>query len=114
MEGLWELFPIFLVEHSDQWAEDYKEIEILLRDLLAYCLIHRISHIGSTTTKGIWAKKIVDVLVEISESSRLKDMAQILEQNGFTIMSAEEARISLNKGYTQNGFADRVYHIILR
>lgn len=114
LEELWELFPIFLVEHTDKWADDYKEIEILLQDLFASCPIHRINHIGSTTIKGIWAKNIVDVMVEIPESSSLKDMAQVLEQNGFTIMSSEANRISLNKGYTENGFADKVYHIHLR
>ena len=114
LEELWELFPIFLVEHTDKWADDYKEIEILLQDLFASCPIHRIIHIGSTTIKGIWAKNIVDVMVEIPESSSLKDMAQVLEQNGFTIMSSEANRISLNKGYTENGFADKVYHIHLR
>ena len=72
LEELWELFPIFLVEHTDKWADDYKEIEILLQDLFASCPIHRISHIGSTTIKGIWAKNIVDVMVEIPESSSLK------------------------------------------
>ena len=67
LEELWELFPIFLVEHIDKWADDYKEIEILLQNLFAGFPIHRISHIGSTTIKGIWAKNIVDVLVEIPE-----------------------------------------------
>ena len=114
LEELWELFPIFLVEHNDKWADDYKEIEILLQDLFAGYPIHRISHIGSTTIKRIWAKNIVDVMVEIPDSSSLKDMARVLEQNGFTIMSSEANRISLNKGYTENGFADKVYHIHLR
>ena len=114
LEELWKLFPIFLVEHTDKWIDDYKEIETLLRDLFAGCPVHGISHIGSTAIKGIWAKNIVDVMVEIPESSRLMDMARILEQNGFIIMSAEANRISLNKGYTENGFADKVYHIHLR
>lgn len=114
LEELWELFPIFLVEHNDHWKDDYKEIEICLHDLLKDCPVHRISHIGSTSIQGIKAKNIVDVLIEIPASSDMKAMAVILEQNGFTIMSAEEPRISLNKGYTVNGFADKVYHIHLR
>ena len=114
LEELWELFPIFLVEHNDMWADDYKEMENLLQDLFADCPIHRISHIGSTAIKGIWAKSIVDVMVEIPENNRLEDMARILEQNSFRIMSAEKNRASLNLGYTQNGFADKVYHIHLR
>ena len=114
LEELWELFPIFLVEHNDHWKDDYKEIEICLHDLLKDFPVHRISHIGSTAIQGIRAKNIVDVLIEIPASDDMKAMAVILEQNGFTIMSAEEPRISLNKGYTVNGFADKVYHIHLR
>ena len=53
-------------------------------------------------------------MVEISQSADMRDMARILEQNGFIIMSSESKRISLNKGYSINGFADKVYHIHLR
>jgi len=53
-------------------------------------------------------------MVELSQSADMRDAAQRLEQNGFIIMSSEAKRISLNKGYTKEGFADRVYHIHLR
>ena len=114
LEELWELFPIFLVEHTDQWADDYQEVEALLQDLFAGCPVHRISQIGSTAIQGIWAKNIVDVLVEFSQGADMKDMARILEQNGFTVMSSDVNRITLNQGYTESGFADKVYHIHLR
>ena len=74
----------------------------------------RISHIGSTAIQGIWAKNIVDAMIEIPQSADMKDIAQLLEQGGFTVMYAEANRISLNRGYTENGFADKVYHIHLR
>ena len=111
---LWELFPIFLVEPNNQWNEYYGEIEAQLTELLAGYPDKRISHIGSTAIHGIWAKNIVDVMVEISQNADMKDIAQLLEQSGFTIMSAETNRISLNMGYTKSGFADKVYHIHLR
>ena len=114
LEELWELFPIFLVAHDDRWEAYYKEIEKELNELLADQHIVRFSHIGSTAIQGIWAKNIVDVMVEIPQSVDMKDTAQILEQNGFIIMSSGANRISLNKGYTENGFADKVYHIHLR
>ena len=44
----------------------------------------------------------------------MKEIARVLEQNGFIRMSDEANRISLNKGYTKHGFADKVYHIHLR
>ena len=114
LEELWELFPIVLVEHNDKWADDYKEIELLLLNLFVGCPIHRISHIGSTAIAGIWAKNIIDVMIELPESSSLDEAARILEQGGFTIMSSGASRISLNKGYTPDGFADKVYHVHLR
>ena len=113
-EELWTLFPIFLVAHDDGWKDSFNEIEKKLIGLLGDLPVIRISHIGSTAIQGIWAKNIVDVMVEISQSADMKDMAQILEQNGFTVMSSETDRISFNKGYTENGFADKVYHIHLR
>ena len=114
LEELWELFPIFLVAHDDRWKDSFNEIEKTLTGLLPDQFVVRISHIGSTAIQRIWAKNIVDVMVEIHRSADLRDMARILEQNGFIIMSSEAKRIALNKGYTSNGFAGKVYHIHLR
>ena len=114
LEELWALFPIFLVPHDDRWKDSFNEIRQTLTGLLAAQPVVRISHIGSTAIQGIWAKNIVDVMIEIPQSADMKDIAQLLEQSGFTVMYAEANRISLNKGYTENGFADKVYHIHLR
>ena len=111
---LWELFPIFLVQHDDKWKNYYKEIEASIMDLLPDYPVERISHIGSTAIQGIWAKNIVDVMVEISEKADMEELAHVMERIGFIGMSAETNRISLNKGYTKEGFADKVYHIHLR
>ena len=62
LEELWDLFPIFLVQHDDQWNEYYNETESKITDLLAGYPVKRISHIGSTAIQGIWAKNIVDVI----------------------------------------------------
>ena len=113
-EELWEVFPIFLVPHNDQWREYYSEMKAVFLDLLSGYPVERISHIGSTAIPGIWAKNIVDVMVEISKDADMEKAARILEQNGFIRMSSENGRISLNKGYTIDGFADKVYHIHLR
>ncbi len=69
VEELWELFPIFLVEPSDRWESSYDKIESLLKEAISECPVERISHIGSTAIQGIWAKHIVDVLVEITSNS---------------------------------------------
>ena len=72
LEELWELFPVFLVEHNDKWNIFYDEMESFLKIILSECSIERISHIGSTAVHGIWAKDIVDVLIEVSRDSDIE------------------------------------------
>ena len=81
---------------------------------LSKCPVTRISHIGSTAVPGIWAKNIVDVLIEVSQDTEIAQTAAVLEACGFFRMSAEAGRISFNRGYTDAGFADKVFHIHLR
>jgi len=114
IEELWELFPIFLVPHNDKWINFYDEMKSFLEITLSEYPIKRISHIGSTAIAGIWAKDIVDILIEVSKDSDIQNTAKAIEQNGFICMSAERNRISYNRGYTKDGFADKVYHIHLR
>lgn len=114
LEELWELFPIFLVAHNDKWNTFYNEMQSFLKNILSGCPVERISHIGSTAISGIWAKDIVDVLIEVSRGSDIQNTAKVMEENGFICMSTEAERISFNRGYTKNGFADKVFHVHLR
>lgn len=114
LEELWKLFPVFLVKPRDRWKIDYDEIENFLKLKLSGYPIERISHIGSTAISGIWAKDIVDVLVEGGKDSDLEPIAMALEKNGLIRMSTKPGRISLNRGYTKDGFADQVFHVHLR
>lgn len=114
LQELWERFPVFLVAHDDRWERYYEEIETLLKGVLAGDPVERISHIGSTAIAGIRAKNIVDVLVEVSKDSDIEEAAEAMEKNGFIRMSAEADRISLNRGYTKEGFAEKVFHVHLR
>ncbi|MBQ7924267.1 MAG: GrpB family protein [Clostridia bacterium] len=112
LEELWQLFPIILTEHQDCWKEWYLEEEALLKKALLQ--MERISHIGSTAISSIWAKPIIDILVEIPKNSNLFDYKHLIINNGYNCMSQNENRLSFNKGYTENGFAERVLHLHLR
>ncbi|MBQ7863693.1 MAG: GrpB family protein [Lachnospiraceae bacterium] len=112
LEELWQLFPIFLTEHQDCWKEWYLEEESFLKKVLPP--IERISHIGSTAVSSIWAKPIIDILVEIKKGSSLLGYKDAIVNNGYISMSQSEDRISFNKGYTEDGFAERVFHLHLR
>lgn len=114
LEELWRLFPIVLTAHRECWAVWYREEESRLRELLRQRQVQRISHIGSTVVQGIWAKPIVDILLEIEAGEKLEAVAALAEQNGYRRMSRSEHRISLNRGYTEEGFAEKAYHLHLR
>ena len=109
---LWQLFPIYLTEHQAFWKQWYCEEEAFLKSILP--LAKRISHIGSTAVDSIWAKPIVDILVEVRDSNNLYECKEILIDNGYICMSQGENRFSFNKGYTENGYAERVFHLHLR
>ncbi len=112
LEELWQLFPISLTEHKTYWKDYYNEEISELKKLLP---IHaKYHHIGSTAINGIYAKPIIDILIVVNSLSEQKQAANLLENHGYIIMSETENRISLNKGYTENGFAEKVFHLHLR
>ena len=74
----------------------------------------RISHIGSTAIPSIWAKPIVDILVEIPKGRSLLSYKADIINCGYICMSQSENGMSFNKGYTESGFAKRVFHLHLR
>lgn len=113
-EELWQLFPIFLTEPKPQWAAIYEAAEARFKEVLAPYVPFRISHVGSTAIPGIWAKNIVDVMIELAPGTDMEAVAQEIEAQGFTRKYTEEGRIFLHLGYTEQGFADEVIHLHLR
>ena len=57
---------------------------------------------------------IIDILVEVTSASDLWQFKPILEKIGYLCMSESSGRLSFNKGYTEKGFAERVFHLHLR
>lgn len=140
LEELWRLFPIFLTEHNEDWndwyEDEYKRLIGIFSAAGFRC--HKTSmgqnggelkthHIGSTAIKGIWAKPIVDILLEIRKkpggvtgssggalSVSIEHVRDVLMQNGYLCMSEQADRMSFCLGYTEEGFAERVYHLHLR
>lgn len=114
LEELWALFPIRLTEHRACWADWYAEEERLLRRALPPDAVVRLAHVGSTAVKTIWAKPIVDILLEIPAAYRMDSLEPALISCGYRLMNRSGSRASYNKGYTENGFAEKVFHLHLR
>ena len=63
---LMALFPIALVPHRDEWREQYARERERLLTQLPEDAVFRLSHVGSTAIKGLWAKPTVDMVLEAS------------------------------------------------
>ena len=113
LEELWELFPIILSEHKSCWQDWYAEEKQAIAALFPEQNI-RVSHIGSTAIPHIWAKPIIDILIEIPPNISMTAIKDTLVKSGYICMYTAENRMSFNKGYTSQGFAERVFHIHLR
>lgn len=53
-------------------------------------------------------------MVETTPDSDWQTIKELLRHSGYLCMSEDERWISFNKGYTEQGFADRVFHLHLR
>ena len=96
------------------WKVWYEEERNTILSIVPSKSIKRISHIGSTAILRIWAKNIVDLLVEVNDRSDLDVVKEILVNSGWLCMHQTENRIVLNKGYTEQGFAEKVFHLHIR
>lgn len=116
-EELWQLFPIILKEHNSNWAKDYKDESGLLILAIGAKNIARISHIGSTSIKGIMAKPTVDILLEVDSNVDKHWLISVMEQSGYLFSPQPDnpaPHMMFMKGYTPNGFAEKVYHVHVR
>ena len=124
LQELWDLFPIKLDPYNEHWKEWYEDERKVLLHVIPMDTLVSIHHVGSTAIPGIWAKPIVDILVELTPKADMETIAEKLEKAGWVIMSRTPKhvsdgieiplRISLNEGYTIHGYAERVFHLHLR
>lgn len=112
LEELWKLFPIYFVDSNAEFEQQFSDEKEYLISLLGN-YIKRISHIGSTAIKNIKTKPLVDILIEIDFENK-DNVKEILLNNNYILMCESPDKISFNKGYTANGYADKVFHIHIK
>ncbi len=108
LEELWQLFPIFLTEYQTCWKEWYSEEEMFLKKALPKSA--RINHIGSTAVGSIWAKPIIDILVEVPKEFRLLNYKDLIIDSGYICMAQNPKGIFADTlkqyGAIATGFVD--------
>jgi len=111
LDELWQLFPITLTEHRVCWKDWYQEEKENLLSVLPRTV--KIHHIGSTSIDDIWSKPTVDILAE-ADPGDFDTIKEALLKSGYSCMAQAETRIDFCKGYTSEGFAEKVFHLHLR
>lgn len=116
LEELWRLFPIILREHNTNYQAWYEEEKNNLVRLLTHHHVIRVNHIGSTSVAGLIAKPIIDILLELSADYDMDAIARLMRDNGWILMKEDKTlkTLDLNKGYTPDGFAEKVYHLHIK
>lgn len=113
LKELWELFPIVLVDHNPAWKSWAEEEIRVLREIIGY-VPAEFHHVGSTAVEKIKSKPIIDIIVALDDVSSFPCVKTRLLGAGYICMSETDRRVSFNKGYTPDGYAERVFHLHLR
>ena len=115
LEELWQLFPIILTPFDDRWKfwaeEEIALLKVLLEPVRPDMEYH---HIGSTAIKGIWAKPTVDIIVATHDIADFYPIKITLLNAGYLMMNESKGRMCMVKGYTLDGFSEKVFHIHIR
>lgn len=113
LQELYELFPIELKKYDSQYPIWYLEKENELKNQLESFDI-KISHIGSTAIPGIISKPIIDILCEVHSKDIERIMLYLTKDWIVMSKNVSPLTISLNQGYTINGYAEKVFHLHVR
>jgi GrpB-like predicted nucleotidyltransferase (UPF0157 family) len=112
------IYPIVLSGYNHEWPKWYAEEKERLISLIGNENIVRISHIGSTSVPGLLSKPTVDILLEADESADIERMISNLPESEYICLRQQTIptldRVLFLKGYTDTGFAEKVFHIHVR
>ena len=112
LKELWQLFPIFLVEHKEEWEDWYEEE----KNGFYTCFQVKVSKVFPILAAQLFLtfglKKFVDILLEVPEKEDLQDFKKRLLDAGYLLMSEGEKRLSFNKGYTKTALPRKYFTFI--
>lgn len=101
-------FPIKLVKCNNEWASWYEDEKTnLMAKLVKYKV--NLYHIGSTAIPNIYSKDIIDIILEIYKDDDFDSIIDILN-----VRWIEDNKAFLVKGYGEDGFQTKVYHLHVR
>lgn len=80
---------VMIKVHSRQWALDYEEEEIKIRNILGETLI-QIEHIGSTAIENLGSKPIIDIMCGVKNVNVISDYIDSFAEIGYEFVWHQE------------------------
>lgn len=118
IEEFKKTFPLILKEYNKNYKDWYKSEEKNILKTVNAKDILRINHIGSTSVEGLISKPTIDILLEIdgccNVTKLIDDLKVIGYGNEIFTRNDDPMRILLGKGYSSDGYAEKVYHLHIR
>lgn len=99
---------IEVVDFRESWVDDFSQEKMLIQSALNESNVAAIHHIGSTSVKGLCAKPIIDILIEVKCLEKLDDESHLMESLGY--LAKGEFGIS-GRRYFQKGGVQRSYQV---
>ena len=125
MRQMWSAKPgytlIILSEYNPAWPDWFVEEEAILTRLIGVDNIYCISHIGSMAIPGLAAKPIVDIILEVNETTDLDKLTAALSSPEYICLSGAgltmptpPPHMTFIKVYLHDSFDEKVCHIHVR
>jgi Uncharacterized conserved protein len=118
IEEFKKTFPIILKEHNANYTGWYESERQNILNVVKSEDIVRINHIGSTAVEELIAKPTIDILLEIegccNVTKLINDLKTIGYGNEIFTRNDDPMRLLLGKGYSFDGYAEKVYHLHVR
>jgi len=98
-----------VVPHDPRWQEVFRIESKRVADALGEIVV-TIHHIGSTAIPGIYAKPIIDILVEVQDITQVDEQSSAMESLGYEVMG--EYGIPNRRFFRKDNLAGvRTHHI---
>jgi GrpB-like predicted nucleotidyltransferase (UPF0157 family) len=76
---------IEVVDYRPSWVDEFSDEKVLLESVLNLANVAAIHHIGSTSVKGLCAKPIIDILVEVKSLEELDKSNNLMKSLGYEV-----------------------------
>jgi GrpB-like predicted nucleotidyltransferase (UPF0157 family) len=107
---------ICIEPYNSEWPALFKKEKEFLIKLLPGTIVKRVEHFGSTAVKGLSAKPVVDILVEVSSfEETIEKIVPLLASEGYEYfwrpVSNNEADVYYAWFIRRNSIGKRTHHI---